>query len=134
MANNLPHEQFRNEIEDKKILMKELMKKDDGTFEPRKETFDYNIERFKRKGKKNYHFITKAGKHFQDIMFQLCQIMYHEEEFPISFRETTLHMLWKRKGRADNLNDNRFLQAPQYTKLGVSQAIVVKNLCIFKSP
>ena len=34
--------------------------------------------------------------------------MFEEEVFPKSFEETTLHMLWKRKGRADVLGDNRF--------------------------
>ena len=45
-------------------MVKDLMNKEDGKFEPSKETFDDNIERFKRKGKKNYNFITKAGSLF----------------------------------------------------------------------
>ena len=43
------------------------MKESEGEFEAYKETFDYNINNFKKKGKTNYYFITKAGNKFQDI-------------------------------------------------------------------
>ena len=39
----------------------------DGNFETNKQTFDFNIDKFKRKGKKNYDFITRAGKHFKTV-------------------------------------------------------------------
>ena len=90
------------------------MENKDGQFRPTKETFDYNIDKFKRKGKKNYFFITRAGNKFKDIVYKLCLRMYYEEEFPKSFQETTLHMLWKRKGRADILSDNRFLHCKEW--------------------
>ena len=52
--------------------------------------------------------------------------MYDKEEFPSSFEETTLHMLWKRKGRADILSDNRFLHCKEWFPR-VAEGLVVEE-------
>ena len=68
LASNKPEEEFNVEIDKKKVKVKELMKNKDGQFKPTKETFDYTIEKFKRKGKKNYFFITRAGDKYKEIV------------------------------------------------------------------
>ena len=45
--------------------------------------------------KKNYDFITKAGKKFQTFIFRFCEKMFHDESFPAEFLDTMLHMILK---------------------------------------
>ena len=63
-----------------------------------KEDFDDIIERFKKKNKPAYYFLTKAGPKFQTSVYKLCKRLIEEEEFPKTFSETVLKQLWKKKG------------------------------------
>ena len=72
------------------------------------------MKKFKRLQKKNYDFLTKSGSKFQDAVFKLCQKMFKQETFPDSFSETTLHMLWKAKGKQTNLDSNRFIHCKSW--------------------
>ena len=103
LANNHPAKGFEELIETKKKKVAMLMELTDGSFETNFETFKYNINKFKVKGKKNYNFLTKAGEKFQNIVYKMCRQMFEVEQFPDSFSETTLHMLWKGKGRPEML-------------------------------
>ena len=98
-----------------------------GDFEAYKETFDYKITNFKNKGKKNYHFITKAGNLFQNVVFKMCQRFFKEEQFPESFKDTTLHMLYKNNsGRTDLLTNHRFIHCKEWLPR-VAECLVVED-------
>ena len=103
-----------------------LMELTDGSFETNFETFKYNINKFKVKGKKNYNFLTKAGEKFQNIVYKMCRQMFEVEQFPDSFSETTLHMLWKGKGRPEMLEHNRFIQCNEWWPR-VAESLVVED-------
>ena len=113
LTNNIPDEAFKKEIEEKKEKVKEIMKEEGGEFETNWETFYWNIQKFKKSGKKNYDFLTKSGLKFQRAVFKMCQRMLREEIFPESFKETTLHMLFKGKGRKDHLPNQRFVHCKE---------------------
>ena len=68
------------------------------TFQLEEDDFEKVIEKFKMKPTKTYDFLIKAGTDYQKAIFRLCKDMIEKEEFPKSFRKTTLHMIWKRKG------------------------------------
>ena len=86
-----------------------MNEKDDEGFEVTKEDFDAVIEKLKKKTTKAYDFLTKADEDYQDAIFLLCKKFIEEEEFPDMFKETLLYMIWKRKGSAATLKNNRFI-------------------------
>ena len=84
----------------------------DGNFAIEKETFDWVLAKFRKSGKKNYHFLVRAGKEFHKVVFRFCQEMIEKEVFPDNFKDTTLHMIFKGgNGRRHNLDDNRFINS-----------------------
>ena len=72
------------------------------------------IAKFKKSGKRNYDFLTKAGPQFQDAIFKFWLRMFKEEDFPEEFQNTTLHMIFIKggKGRKEILLDSRFICWP----------------------
>ena len=127
LENNQPEKEYETEIRNKKEFVKQFMKETNGSFETYKETFDYNINTFRRKRKRNYHFITKAGNKFQNIIFKMCQRFFREEKFPASFKNTTLHMLYKNNsGRTDVLANHRFIHCKEWLPR-VAEGLVVED-------
>ena len=61
---------------------------------------------------------------YQHAIFKICQVMIEREEFPSSFKKTTLHMIWKRKGAMDVLSNNRFLHMKDVLARTVDALIV----------
>ena len=94
LGNNIPESEFQSAIENKQTQVRKRLMEIDGSFSPQKETFECLIDKFKRSRKPNYHFLVRAGKDFQNTVFNFCQMMMTKEEFPSSFRETTLHMIF----------------------------------------
>ena len=62
LANNEPEENFQSIIENKKLQVKHFLSLKGGSFLAKEETFFRNLEKFKMSGKRNYDFLTKAGK------------------------------------------------------------------------
>ena len=112
LENNKPENEYKEIINKKENTMKEKLKLKDGEFEAEYEVFKSLLDKFKRSGKKNYDFITKAGTLYQIAVFKFCKRMIEEETFPLCFRETVLHMIFKGgKGRREELPDNRFIHS-----------------------
>ena len=79
---------------------------------PTKEGFQNLIRKFKDSRKQNYDFLIKASKPFQEAVFRFSTIIIEKEEFPRSFKETTLHMIFKGgKGKRENQSENRFIHS-----------------------
>ena len=76
---------------------------------PGKELFEKVIEKFRLSGKRNYYFLVKAGQKFKDSCLKMCQRMFLEEQFPSSYKLTTLHMIYKGKGGKEQFSCNRFV-------------------------
>ena len=53
------------------------------------------IKKFRGSHKRNYDCLTKASQGFQEVVFKFCQRMFREENFPVTFQDTTLHMIAK---------------------------------------
>ena len=62
-----------------------------------------------RKQTKAYDFLLKADDSYKDAIFKLCKRFIDTEDFPTKFGETLLYMLWKKKGSAEVLKNNRFI-------------------------
>ena len=91
-----------------------------------KQTFEENIKKFKNSGEKNYFFLTRAGKKFQNIVFLMCKRMLKQEEFPESFSKTTLHIIFKGKGRREELSRNRFIHCKEWWPR-VAESLLVED-------
>jgi hypothetical protein len=126
LANNIPEEAFKEEINEKIKNVKEILTDKGGEFETNYETFQWNINKFKKSGKKNYDFLTKSGQKFQKAVFKMCQRMLREERFPKFFQETTLHMLYKGSGRKDSLPNQRFIHCKSWWPR-VAESLVVEG-------
>ena len=111
----MPDETFREGISEKKERFEEEILKCNESFEISKDTFDWVISKFKRSRKRNYDFIVKAGKGFQSSIFKFCTVMIEQEKFPETFKQTTLHMIFKGgKGRKEKLSDSRFIYSKNW--------------------
>ena len=61
-------------------------------FEIEKEEFNDLIKHFAKKDTKSYDFLLKAGDSYKEAMFNFCNRMIQEEQFPEEFRKTMLQM------------------------------------------
>ena len=126
LKSNEPDKSFEKEIEEKRQRVKDLMAMDNGVFVANEETFKETVKKFQVSGKKSYDFLTKTGQKFQKIVFQMCQRMFKEEAFPEKFQNTTLHMIFKGRGRREVLSDNRFIHCKEWFARA-AEALVVKD-------
>ena len=51
---------------------------------------------------------------FQEKVNELCQVMIQKEEISSEFRKTTLHMIYKGKGKHEDLSKNRFIHSKSW--------------------
>ena len=110
LKDNKPEEDVEQLVTVIKDVHEHRMKEDDGNeMEVTKDEFDLILDKFKRKNKRSYDFLMKAGNCFKNSIFKLCARMIKEETFPERFYETTLQQLWKRKFPRENLSNHRFI-------------------------
>ena len=130
LANNKPEEGFEEEINRKKKLVQDLLKLKGGNFEASIDTYRKMIDKFKRSKKRNYDFLTKAGKEFQEMVFKFCQKMFEKEEFPRDFQDTTLHMIFKGGigKKRESLDTNRFIHSKGFFARAAEGLIVEDGL------
>ena len=102
------------EIEQKKVATRKFLKESGGTFKINKEIFEKVLAKFKGSIKRNYDVIVRADKMFQEKVYELCQIMIQKDEIPSEFRNTTLHMIYKGKGKREDLSKNRFIHSKSW--------------------
>ena len=128
LKNNEPEEDFKDTIEDKKDKVKEVLKGKTGEFVASYDTFEQMVKKFRKAGKRNYDFLTKSSKSFQTVVFKFCSKMFEEENFPNKFQNTTLHMLYKGKGKRENLSDNRFIHCKEWLPRAAEGLVVQDGL------
>ena len=127
LNNNEPEEEYKEGIDEKTREMKNKLEEKDGEFEVTQETFEKVVEKFRKSRKLNYQPLVRASKCYQQSMFKLCQRMIKQEKFPRTFKETTLHMLFKGgNGRREVLSDNRFIHSKSWLPR-LAEALVVEE-------
>ena len=99
------------------------------------EDFDITVEdynevmiKFGTKSTKSYDFLLKSGKQYKAAVYKMCREMILQEEFPTSFRRTVLHMIWKSKGPAEILQNNRFIHMKDGFWPRLCEALCVKKM------
>ena len=67
-------------------------------------------------------------------MFKLCKSMIEKEEFPSNFRKTLLNMIWKAKGPAEILKNNRFIHTKESFLPRLCEALATNKMkqCILE--
>ena len=101
----------------------------DGTFTADKEAFDALVVKLKKSRKRNYDFLVRSGKKFQNAVYKFSREMIEKEKFPDSFKETTLHMIFKGgQGNRHILSDNRFIHSKFWFPRVVEGLIVFEGL------
>ena len=126
--NNTP-EGYEDMFFNKKREVERKLRECDGKFKPQKEAFVELINKFKRGRKRNYDFLVRSSKRFQDAVFRFTSEMFEKEEFPDCFKETTLHMIFKGgKGKRHNLNDNRFIHSKFWFARAAEGLVVLEGL------
>ena len=114
LMSNPIEEGVAEEIEQKKVATRKFLKESGGTFKINKEIFEKVLAKFKGSIKRNYDVIVRADKMFQEKVYELCQIMIQKEEIPSEFRKATLHMIYKGKGKREDLSKNRFIHSKSW--------------------
>ena len=59
-------------------------------------------------------------------MFKLCNRMWEQEEYPQALKKTTLNIIYKGKGRQEDLSSNRSLHCKQWWPK-VAKSLVVED-------
>ena len=111
----------------KEKLHEERMASSGKGFEVNKELFNKVIERFRRNNKRNYDFLVRTGEKFKEAVFRLTKRMLEEEVFPVSFDLTTLHQIYKGKGRKDVLSNSRYIHSKEWLPR-LSEGMVVESM------
>ena len=115
LKNNEVEEGFENDVRLKEVAHQNRM--DDmlaGGFTPTRGTFNKVIKKFKDNDKRNYDFLVKTGNKFKDAVFKLARRMLIEEVFPGCFEMTTLHQIYKGKGKKEIMSNNRFIHSKEW--------------------
>ena len=87
------------------------------------------MSKFRKSRKKNYDFLVRSGKSFQNAVFLFCQEMVRKGQFPGNFQNTTLHMIFKGGGgKRHVLSDNRFVHTKLWFPRTVEACIVEEGL------
>ena len=115
LEKNVPKDNFKGLIEAKRKLHDLRMLEDEGEFNITEDLFWLVVDRFEKKKKKSYDFLSKASKGFKEAMLTFCRRMHSEEKFPRRFWKTTLIQLYKQKGPMQQLSSHRFLHMKEWT-------------------
>ena len=126
LRNREPDPEVKSLVSVKNLLVEEKLKEKEEPLEIDKN--DYNTVLTKFKAKASYDFLVKASDNFQDAIFKLCRRMIKEEEFPDMFRRTLLYMIWKQKGPANILKNNRFIHLKEHYLPRTVEALVVNKI------
>ena len=120
LNNNIPAKGYEKDLELKNKLheirsaLGIIQEENEDVFE-RKELYDA-IGRLKKKRKKCYDFVTKAGPGFIEAVYQFFLRIGKEESIPTDWECTTLVQIFKGKGSPEKLENNRFV----HTKLWIT--------------
>jgi hypothetical protein len=115
LTNKEPHPKYKFGVELRKSIHKSRM--EDVSVKGcmiSEEDFYTVLAKFKRNNKRTHDFLMRASKKFQDAVYSMCRRMLKEETFPRSFQKTTLQMIWKKKGRKEELPSNRFIHGKEW--------------------
>jgi hypothetical protein len=115
LSNNNVKEGYDREIGLKEKLHDErMLDVSGGGFTPSKKLFQKVVLKFKKNNKRNYDFLIRTGERFKEAVFRLCRRMLEEEVFPTSFDLTTLHQIYKGKGRKEVLSNSRYIHSKEW--------------------
>ena len=128
LTNNRVKDDCEREIGMKEKLHDErMLDLSGGGFTPSKELFKKVILKFKKNDKRNYDFLIRTGERFKEAVFRLCRRMLEEEVFPASFNLTTLHQIYKGKGRKEVLSNSRYIHSKEWLPR-LSEGMVVEAM------
>ena len=114
LENGSPDPEVEQDATIKRQLHDMRMKdSDDDDFNIGLDDLNSVLHKFSTKSTNSYDLLLKAGSKYKDAMFKLCKSMIEKEEFSSSFRRTLLNMIWKRKGLAEILSNNRFIHTKE---------------------
>ena len=80
-----------------------------------------------RKGKRLYLPLTKSGAKYKFAIYKYLELIVKTENIPDSFLDTSMTMIWKKKGSPLDLNNMRFIHGKEY-RPRVLEAIVVEKM------
>ena len=105
-----------------------MEKCEDDDFMIDKDDFEAVLKKFSSKSTRTYDFLLKASEEYKDSIFQLCLKFFEKEEFPEKFRKTILFMIWKRKGGAEVLSNNRFIHLKETYLARTCEALLLSQM------
>ena len=113
---------LKNDLHD--IRMEEVIDDSEYDEDISSDDFDEAIKKFKKKNKKAYNYIVKAGESFKNGMFKFMERIHSDENLPNSWENTVLIQIFKGKGARELLENNRFIHS-KFWKPKLYEAMVV---------
>lgn len=131
LKKNPPSEGFETEFEIKNALHDLRMVEDHDVIDEREEIseedFDEAIKKFKKKNKKAYNYIVKAGDSFKEGIFKFMERIHLEENLPSSWENTVLVQIYKGKGARELLENNRYIHSKHWKPKLYEAMVVAKS-------
>ena len=125
LENNQPDIEVKEAVIRRKIdQVIKMSDKSGEEFDVTLQDYEQVLAKFAKKETKTYDYILNAGEKYKLVIYKLCKRIIENEEIPECFRITTLYMVWKRKGSADILKNNRFLHMKQVLARTVDSMVV----------
>ena len=128
LTNNEVEKGFEKEVELKEYVHQKQMEDTSGPgFIPSRGTFNKVLKKFKANDKRNYDFLVKTVEKFQEAVFKLARRMLLEEKFPEGFDLTTLHHIYKGKGKREIMSNNRYIHIKEWLPM-LAEGMVVEDM------
>ena len=115
-------------VEEKKKVHERIMREEDkDSWGLDLNCFNEVVRKMTRKGKRLYWPLTKSGAMYKFAIYKYLELIVKTENIPDSFLDTSMTMIWKKKGSPLDLNNMRFIHGKEY-RPRVLEAIVVEKM------
>ena len=129
------------ELKDKEENHKKIMAIDNkDEWELDKGLYRKVLERIKKKGKRMFNLLNKAGEKYKDSVNLYIRKIIKKEQIPFQFSYTSLVPIWKKKGSALDFKMMRFIHSKEW-EARLCEAIVTEHMkpnivkaCLLCSP
>ena len=127
LTNRDPKEEYKREF---KIMEKlhdiRSMEQSSEEIKLTEEDFKNLLKHLSGKNKGKYQFIIKAGKSYQNLLFELFKKIWESERKPDSWKNTMCHQLYKGKGEKKEFCNQRFIHSKEDIPKAFEQIVISK--------
>ena len=124
LTNRNPKDEYKEEFEIMESLHEVRAQEEHEIDELTETDFRNLIKQLTKKNKEKYQFILKAGKSYQNLLFQLYRKVWNSETKPTCWKKTVCHQLYKGKGDKKEFSNQRFIHTKEDIPKAFEQIVI----------